>query len=71
MRVRNVLLATGAAVALGAGISAPAQAASWIPVSDYNSKSLCVDAGQQYQREGWSAYKCNLNQSGTYTLWIR
>lgn len=71
MRVRNALLTTGVAVLMATAIGSPAQAASWTYIDDYGSKKACVDSGQQYEREGWSAYKCVLNQSFAYSLWIR
>jgi hypothetical protein len=81
MRLRTAT--TGAALAIFAicGLGASAQAApkagvrpqyTWTYVADYASKKACVDAGQQYEREGWNAYKCQFDgTSFPYSLWIR
>ncbi|MFE7267410.1 hypothetical protein ACFU9B_36110 [Streptomyces sp. NPDC057592] len=53
MRKRGALLSLGVAAMAVIGLSAPsAQAADWTYIGMYASKTRCVDAGQQYQREG-------------------
>jgi hypothetical protein len=61
---------------MAAGVTAaPAQAsqtsaAAWQSVFvGYATKSLCIDDGQQYQREGW-AYRCIPGYSSTWVLQI-
>ncbi|NEB81827.1 hypothetical protein G3I40_42435 [Streptomyces sp. SID14478] len=73
MRKLAALLTTGAAAAalVGlAGTSAQAAAESTY-IGRYSSKSACVDAGQQYVREGYKSYSC-LVQPGTsyYDLFV-
>jgi hypothetical protein len=65
-------LSAAAALLAVTGLAVPAQAADWKAYGAYNSKSLCIDAGQQYEREGFNAYKCT--ESGEYppwTLWLK
>jgi hypothetical protein len=57
MRLRTALAGAGIAAVLAGGIATPALAASWWDVGSYQNKKSCIDAGQQYQREGWP-YKC-------------
>ncbi|MFB4295143.1 hypothetical protein [Actinomadura sp. NTSP31] len=66
LRTRAAILAAALTTGLGVttGIATvPAQAsqatpaATWWDVGTYGTKSLCIDAGQQYQREGWP-YRC-------------
>ncbi|MFI6736782.1 hypothetical protein ACIBI9_27975 [Nonomuraea sp. NPDC050451] len=71
MRVRAGIVAAGIAALAAIGIAAPAQAAGWTYIGEYTSYSKCVDMGQSYQREGWDEYKCTLNATGWYYLWVR
>ncbi|MFI7704117.1 hypothetical protein [Nonomuraea sp. NPDC049480] len=72
MRLRAALLGAGLAVLAIGALGTPAQAANWKWIADYNSKSRCVDAGTQYVREGFSAYKCPwIGASGHYSLWVK
>ncbi|GAA3677332.1 hypothetical protein GCM10022224_046860 [Nonomuraea antimicrobica] len=48
----------------------PAQAAAWRAMGIYGSKTACVDAGQQYVRENFNAYKCTVEPTG-YRLWLQ
>ena len=67
MRLRKAAVSAGLTILAVSGLSAPAQAATpqigtntqagWILVDNYASRFDCVDAGQQYEREGWT-YKC-------------
>ncbi|MYS85293.1 hypothetical protein [Embleya scabrispora] len=52
---------------------APAQAAAgWMLVNHYTTYSQCVDAGQQYQREGFSQWKCPYDiMLGYFALYVR
>lgn len=70
MRVRMLLAGAGLSVLAAVGVGLPAQAASWQAYSTYGSKFACVDAGQQYVRENFNAYKCTLVPSG-YLLWLK
>lgn len=66
------LLTTGIAVVAISGIAAPAQATvDWTYIGEYRTKSQCIDAGQQYQREGWNEYTCRTNPQGTWYLFIQ
>ncbi|MGI5322673.1 hypothetical protein [Actinomadura nitritigenes] len=65
-RTRAAVLTAALAAGLGlpAGIAAvPAQAspaapaATWWDVGAYGTQHACIDAGQQYEREGWP-YRC-------------
>ncbi|MEU8123375.1 hypothetical protein AB0C21_32070 [Spirillospora sp. NPDC049024] len=49
-------------------MSVPAHAADWKSYGRYTSKSKCIDAGQQYVREGFNSYKCT--QDLGYPPWI-
>ncbi|MFE7111872.1 hypothetical protein ACFU98_29170 [Streptomyces sp. NPDC057575] len=73
MRKRGALLSLGITAMAVIGLSAPsAQAADWTYIGLYASKSRCVDAGQQYQREGWSEWKCtNKPDTSGYWLYVR
>jgi hypothetical protein len=82
MRLRTAVVSAGIAALTVGGLSAPAQAASqigtstqasWMYVASYWSNKACVDSGQQYQREGWTAYKCTYYplSSPSYELYIR
>ncbi|GII33396.1 hypothetical protein [Planotetraspora mira] len=68
MRLRTALAGAGIAASLVGGIATPALAATWWDVGSYGTQKLCIDAGQQYQREGWP-YKC-LHVSATWALLI-
>lgn len=67
MRLRNAAVSVGFAILAVSGLGAPAQAAApqiatnaesgWILIDNYASRFDCIDAGQQYEREGWT-YKC-------------
>lgn len=67
MRLRMAAVSAGLTILAITGLSAPAQAATpqagpnaqagWIQVENYASRYDCIDAGQQYEREGW-LYKC-------------
>ncbi|GAA4625753.1 hypothetical protein GCM10023196_031160 [Actinoallomurus vinaceus] len=71
MRLRTAAVSAGLAIVAVAGLSAPAQAADWKAVARYNSQSQCIDAGQQYHREGW-AYMCTHDGGAPpYILWIK
>ncbi|WP_214409094.1 hypothetical protein [Sphaerisporangium fuscum] len=73
MRLRTTLFAFAVAATAVVGVTAPAhaRAAGWTYIGEYTSKSKCVDMGQSYQREGWNEYKCSLNGTGWYYLWVR
>ncbi|MFD0689744.1 hypothetical protein [Actinomadura fibrosa] len=74
MRIRTAVASVGIAVTAVAGLSAPAQAASWKSYGGYTTKSKCIDAGQQYVREGFNEYKCTYAGPAIYppyTLWLR
>ncbi|EST25021.1 hypothetical protein M877_23620 [Streptomyces niveus NCIMB 11891] len=75
----------GIAVLAIGGINAPAQAApgtsvsvsaqseaGWVYIGSYSSRSYCIDAGQQYVREGFSNYRCDPAPGGTgyYYLYV-
>lgn len=81
MHIRTAFVGAGIAALAVGGLSAPAQAApqaaagtqsSWTYVAGYWSESACVDAGQQYEREGWS-YECRYSAlwSPPYDLYIQ
>jgi hypothetical protein len=70
MRVRIALAGAGLAALAVVGIGLPAQAAAWQPMGVYGSRTACVDAGQQYVRENFNAYKCTDVPSG-YMLWLK
>jgi hypothetical protein len=67
MRLRKAAVSAGLTILAVSGLSAPALAATpqtgtntqagWILIDNYASRFDCVDAGQQYEREGWT-YKC-------------
>lgn len=67
MRLRKAAVSAGLTILAVSGLSTPAQAttpqtgtsaqAGWILVDNYASRFDCIDAGQQYEREGWE-YKC-------------
>jgi hypothetical protein len=70
MRLRTALAGTGLAALMVGGLSVPAHAATWWSITPaYGSKKLCVDAGQQYEREGWP-YRCLPYSGGAYLLQI-
>ncbi|WP_405616404.1 hypothetical protein OG292_23380 [Streptomyces sp. NBC_01511] len=86
MRKRAALVTAGIAVLAITGISAPAQAAApgtsvgapaqaeaWTYIGTYSSRSYCIDAGQQYVREGFNNYRCDAAPGGTgyYKLYVR
>ncbi|MDL4816564.1 hypothetical protein [Actinomadura opuntiae] len=80
MRLRTAAAGAATAIFVVGGLNAPAQAApktgtslqyAWTYVQNYPSKRACIDAGQQYEREGWKAYRCSLDgTSFPYELWI-
>ncbi|WP_406447213.1 hypothetical protein OG782_00540 [Streptomyces sp. NBC_00876] len=73
MRKRSAVLTLGAALLAATAVSAPAQAApsaSWLLVKTYATKFACVDAGQQYQREGFSEYKCDYVSTAKTKYWL-
>lgn len=75
MRKFAALLTTGAAAAALVGLGATgaqAQAEAWTYIATYSSQSKCVDAGQQYVREGFNNYRCDPNPGGTgyYKLYV-
>jgi hypothetical protein len=71
-RVTAAVLTAGIAVVAISGIATPAQATvTWTAFGEYSTKSLCIDMGQQYKREGWNEYSCRLNQSGKWTLFLQ
>lgn len=73
MRVRAAVIAAvmTAGLCMAAGVAAaPAQAAavpSWHYVAEYKTKSACIDAAQQYEREGQNT-RCITPYSGT--MWV-
>ncbi|GAA4507983.1 hypothetical protein GCM10023191_067190 [Actinoallomurus oryzae] len=83
MRLRKAAVSAGLAILAVSGLSTTAQAAApqiggssgfvpgppWILVDNYASRFECVDAGQQYEREGWQYY-C-YDQAFTTQLWIK
>lgn len=86
MRKRAALVSAGIAVLALAGVNAPAQAAApgtsvgasaeaaaaWLYIGTYSSRSACVDAGQQYVREGFSQYSCEVVPGKfSYYLYVR
>ncbi|MEV1172619.1 hypothetical protein [Nonomuraea sp. NPDC049784] len=70
MRLRAALLTAAIAAMAVTALSTPAQAASWVFIGVYTSKYNCIDAGQQYVREGFSQYDCS-GSPGYYELWVR
>ncbi|MGN9840013.1 hypothetical protein ACTMTI_17980 [Nonomuraea sp. H19] len=68
--MRTALASVGIAALAVVGTSLPAQAADWKPWGVYGSYSACVNAGQQYVRENFDAYKCTTVPSG-YMLWLK
>ncbi|WP_405798015.1 hypothetical protein [Streptomyces sp. NBC_01506] len=46
--------------------------AAWQYIGSYSSRSYCIDAGQQYVREGFSNYRCDPAPGGTgyYYLYV-
>ncbi|MFI0450204.1 hypothetical protein [Actinomadura sp. 6N118] len=70
MRVRKVLMGASVAAMVVGGFSVPAEAADWIPWQVYGSERACVNAGQQYVRENFDAYKCTRQPDG-YMLWLK
>jgi hypothetical protein len=70
--VKAAVLTTGLAVVAISAVTTPAQASvTWTTIGEYHTKALCIDMGQQYEREGWNSYSCRLNQSGTWTLFVQ
>ncbi|WP_345429439.1 hypothetical protein [Actinoallomurus vinaceus] len=63
---------------MACGMSAPAHAAvpqtaagalaSWHYVEFWGSQRDCIDAGQEYQREGWR-YKCEYGYDDHVEAW--
>lgn len=52
------------------GLGLPAQAADWVSYGQFPTKKKCVDAGQQYVRENFNAYKCTEIPSA-WVLWLK
>ncbi|GAA0276772.1 hypothetical protein [Actinomadura nitritigenes] len=83
MRLRKAAVSAGLTILAVSGLSTTAQAAApqiggsskfgpgpgWTLVDNYASRFECVDAGQQYEREGWK-YIC-WDQAFTTQLWIK
>ncbi|MEV1248126.1 hypothetical protein AB0L53_49665 [Nonomuraea sp. NPDC052129] len=69
-RLRAALLTTAIAVMGVSVLSTPAQAAGWVYIGVFTTKSKCIDMGQQYVREGFSQYDCT-GSPGYYPLWVR
>ncbi|MEV0405147.1 hypothetical protein [Actinoallomurus sp. NPDC050550] len=73
MRLRAAVVSVGIAAGAAVGMSAPAHAAipqrgaaaqvSWTYVEYWDRQSDCIDAGQEYEREGWR-YKCTYEYNG-------
>lgn len=63
--------APGTSVGVGVGVGAQSEA-GWTYIGSYSSRSYCVDAGQQYVREGFSNYRCDPAPGGTgyYYLYV-
>ncbi|MFG2000651.1 hypothetical protein ACGFNU_16055 [Spirillospora sp. NPDC048911] len=70
MRVRKILMGASVTAMVVGGFSVPAQAADFKPHSSYPTRSKCVDAGQQYVRENYNAYKCTERPSD-WLLWLK
>ncbi|MFB7337094.1 hypothetical protein ACFC00_36630 [Streptomyces adustus] len=73
MRKHSAVLALGGALLAATAVSSPANAsstASWLLVKTYATNYACVDAGQQYQREGWSEYKCEYVSTAATKYWL-
>lgn len=70
MRIRAALASAGIAVMAVGGMTAQtAHAASWHFTGNlYSTKFDCVDAGQQYEREGYP-YKCLYSWYSNQTLY--
>ncbi|WP_433473103.1 hypothetical protein ACQPZP_30150 [Spirillospora sp. CA-142024] len=68
MRLRRTAVGVGIAIAAVGGMSVPAHAAGWKAWDRFTSKSKCIDAGQQYVREGFNDYKCTYDPG--YPPWI-
>jgi hypothetical protein len=69
-RAAAVVLTAGLAATALLGVATPAQAADWVNVGVYPTKSKCIDAGQTYQREGWD-YSCRTRPAGDWLLFIK
>jgi hypothetical protein len=70
MRLRAGLLVVGMTAAIVGVLSAPAQANAWKYIGVYTSKFKCVDAGQQWVREGYKKYDCT-GSADYWPLWVR
>jgi hypothetical protein len=64
LRTRAATIATAALMTTGLGVAAaPAQAsaaapaATWWYAGNYGTHPKCINAGQEYEREGWP-YRC-------------
>jgi hypothetical protein len=61
MKLRTAFAGVGLAAAMAGVIAAPAHASAssgqWWDIGTYSSQKGCVDAGQQYAREGFP-YRC-------------
>ncbi|MFF7250177.1 hypothetical protein ACFZBU_40590 [Embleya sp. NPDC008237] len=62
---------TSAVAAISPSTPVAAQSGGWLFVETYVDWSTCVDAGQEYQREGWHEWKCSYEPIGVYRLFIR
>jgi hypothetical protein len=70
MRIRAALASVGiASMALVGMTTHTAHAASWVVIAGYSTKTECVDAGQQYEREGYP-YKCNQEYFQPTSQWL-
>ena len=70
MRLRAGLVSAVIAITSVCALSTPAQASSWVYIGVYTTKYKCVDAGQQYVREGFSQYDCS-GSASYWPLWVR
>lgn len=70
MRVRTAVAGAGIAALAVLGLGLPAQAADWVSYGQFPTKKKCVDAGQQYVRENFNAYKCT-EIPGAWVLWLK
>jgi hypothetical protein len=57
MRIRTALASVGIASMAVVGMTTQAHAGTWSLIGVYAKKTDCVDAGTEYQREGFP-YKC-------------
>ncbi|MFC9995251.1 hypothetical protein [Nocardia sp. NPDC127526] len=77
MRIRAALVGAGIAIAGLTALGGPAQAGpeaelgdGWRYIGSYTTNSRCIDAGQQFQREGAiREWRCQLD-TGSYPPYI-